>query len=163
MRKLAVLLALAVMLMPAASAINMPDYFYTGTMYVVGCHTDVTLRAEADTSSKALVQIPRNAQVECVPYSQQFARVTYEGQEGYVLTDYLSVDPEGDGGVYMWVVNCESWVSLRAEPRTDAERVAQLPLGTRVFVDGEDNGFCSVYIAEQELDGFVLAEYLSKD
>ena len=49
--------------------------------------------------------------------------------------------------VEMTVVNCEEWVSLRAEPSTSAQRLAKVPLGALV-----EN---CIYAS----DGFVACEY----
>ena len=155
-------LALALLLMLCASALAVSADYYSGTMYVVGCHTSVTLRAEPSTSARELMQIPRGAQVECSPCNDRFARVYYAGQWGYVLTDFLDVDHEGDIGMYMWVVNCDEWVSLRVAPSTSADRVAQLPLGQRVWVEGDEGAFYCVTV-DEDTYGYVLKEYLSPD
>lgn len=158
--KKTILLILALLLF--ATAFAAPASYYSGAMYVVGCHTSVSLRAEPNTASAALAQIPRNEQVVCEPYSEQFARVQYNGMWGYVLTDYLDVDHEGDIGMYMWVANCDEWVSLRSAPSTSASRIAKLPLGTRVWVEGDENDFYCVTVDEDTF-GYVLMKYLSPD
>ena len=56
------------------------------------------------------------------------------------------------------VANCEEWISLRAEPSTKAKKLAEIPLGARVWVEPAEDGFrrCS-YLG---LSGYALAEYL---
>lgn len=59
----------------------------------------------------------------------------------------------------MQVVNCEDWVSLRSAPSTQAERLAQVPLGA--YVTGEydpysDFSHCSYGGAS----GYILNQYL---
>ena len=161
MKRILVTVLIMILLVPAAFAADIPADYYSGEMYVVGCRESVSLRAEPDTSSEALLQIPRNTMVECEPYDQKFARVRYDGKWGYVLTDYLDADKEGDSGMYMWVAHCREWVSLREEPSTESSRLAQVPLGTRVYVEGDENGFCWCYLADSGLSGYILAEYLS--
>lgn len=60
---------------------------------------------------------------------------------------------------WMYVVNCEEWVSLREHPDTGSRRLAKIPLGTRleVYQVNEEFGEC-VY---QEYTGYVLLSYLS--
>ena len=59
----------------------------------------------------------------------------------------------------MRIVNCQDWVSLRSAPSTQAERVAQVPLGA--YVTGEcdytsDFSYCSY----NGVTGYILNEYL---
>ena len=163
MKKLAILLAGLLTL--SATALANPYWSasdYSGTMYIHGCRYSVSLRAKPSTSSTALMQIPRGAEVWCEPYSRQFARVYYNGTWGYVLTDYLDVELEGDTWNYWWVVNCNEWVSLRAKPNTSASVLARVPLGARVLADGGAtyNGFRQVEY--NGLSGYILASYLSR-
>lgn len=63
-----------------------------------------------------------------------------------------------DGNV-MFVVDCEEWVSLRAEPSTTAARLAMVPLGEPVFDCTESiNGF--TYCWYNGYSGYILTEYL---
>lgn len=59
----------------------------------------------------------------------------------------------------MTVVNCEEWVSMRAEPDTSAERLIQVPLGALV----EECSWYSqefIYGTYDGVSGYILAEYL---
>ena len=60
----------------------------------------------------------------------------------------------------MQVVNCDEWVSLRAEPRTSADRVAKVPLGEYVY-NCEYYSDEFVYAEYEERCGFILAKYLT--
>lgn len=63
-----------------------------------------------------------------------------------------------DGGMY--VVNCESWISLRSAPSADAAVITRIPLGEYVrFVKAGSNGYYYVYYKGNL--GYALAEYLS--
>ena len=59
----------------------------------------------------------------------------------------------------MAVVNCEEWVSLRAEPSTSAQRLAKVPLGALVenCIYASDGFVACEY---QGAKGYILAEYL---
>ncbi len=163
MKKTAVLLI--VLLALSATALANPYWSasdYSGTMYVHGCRVSVSLRAAPSTSSTALLQIPREAEVWCEPYNSQFARVCYHGVWGYVLTEYLDFETEGDTWNYWWVVNCSEWVSLRAAPSTSASVLVRVPLGARVLADGGAvcNGFRQAEYNGKT--GYILARYLSR-
>ena len=69
-------------------------------------------------------------------------------------------------GMPMKVVNCEEWVSLREWASTEADRLAEIPLGGEVEllgigaeeVDEADGDFC--FVRWQDQQGYVLAKYL---
>lgn len=58
------------------------------------------------------------------------------------------------------VVNCESWVSLRSAPDTQAERLAQVPLGA--YVTGEYDPYAQFsHCSYEGVSGYILNEYLA--
>ncbi|MBQ8954721.1 MAG: SH3 domain-containing protein [Clostridia bacterium] len=66
--------------------------------------------------------------------------------------DYLGYDT-------MVVANCNEWASLRAQPSTSSDRIAEVPLGAIVTnCTGATNGFIACDYAGQS--GYILAEYL---
>lgn len=75
------------------------------------------------------------------------------GVRGIATSNYI-----GD----MFVVACDEWVSLRAQPSKSAERMAKVPLGAHVE-DGfmASNGF--VMCTYDGMQGFILQEYLELD
>ena len=59
----------------------------------------------------------------------------------------------------MRIVNCQDWVSLRSAPSTQAERVAQVPLGA--YVTGECDYYSDFsYCSYNGVSGYILNEYL---
>ena len=59
----------------------------------------------------------------------------------------------------MTVVNCEEWVSLRAKPDTQSERLNKVPLGAQVTA--WDVGSDSFYRCQyQDASGYILKKYL---
>lgn len=61
----------------------------------------------------------------------------------------------------MKIVNCQDWVSLRSAPSTQAQRLAQVPLGA--FVTGEydyDSEFS--HCSYEGVSGYILNEYLEE-
>ena len=66
---------------------------------------------------------------------------------------------QGEYNLYMVVVNCEEWVSLRDGPSTSAARLARVPLGEVVFECSRvEGGF--IYCTYQGQRGYILAKYL---
>ncbi len=64
---------------------------YMGEMYVVNCESWISLREEMSTSSRRLAKVPYGAKVSNIYYwTDEFAFCTYNGMDGFVLTEYLS-------------------------------------------------------------------------
>lgn len=61
---------------------------------------------------------------------------------------------------YARVAYCEEWISLRAQPSTESQRLATVPLGAVILItDRYDDG----YFVSAEYNGqrgYVLKEYL---
>jgi len=84
-RMIACLLALALALCGATALAELGN-----RLKVVNCKEYVTLRAWPDTSADALARIPLGKAVDDVGgYYDDFTHVSWRGQEGYVLSDYL--------------------------------------------------------------------------
>ena len=81
-----------------------------GTMIVINCEEWVSLREKPSTSSKRLAKVPLDGFVEdCRWYNSEFIYCCYEGQYGYIHSDYLmeletNEAPDGEmGGYTLWV------------------------------------------------------------
>lgn len=108
------------------------------TMYVGNCNVSVTLRSAPSTSSSELCQIPLAEEIYVVEYTNdEFARVRYNGTEGYVKMAYIvSVRPQ----VYSY----------------DSQEAAQLVHNAVVaFVDGvnsNSDAYVSAYYSGSAAD-----------
>lgn len=108
------------------------------TMYVGNCNVSVTLRSAPATSSSELCQIPLAEEIYVVEYTNdEFARVRYNGTEGYVKRAYIvSVRPQ----VYSY----------------DSQEAAQLVHNAVVaFVDGvnsNSDAYVSAYYSGSAAD-----------
>ena len=108
------------------------------TMYVGNCNVCVTLRSAPSTSSSELCQIPLAEEIYVVEYTNdEFARVRYNGTEGYVKRAYIvSVRPQ----VYSY----------------DSQEAAQLVHNAVVaFVDGvnsNSDAYVSAYYSGSAAD-----------
>ncbi len=157
-KKLLVLAMFLGMICTAAVSEAGTEFMNTaGGLYVVNCNESISLREYPSTEADAILQIPLGAKVQVLPDSARgsdFAHVSYKGETGYALRSYLT-----PRGYILQVVNCESWVSLRSAPSTDAVALENVPLGQHVrFVKDAENGF--TYVAYQETLGYILNEYL---
>ena len=135
----------------------------TNKMYVVNCNEFITLRSQPDTSASELNRIPLGAQVDIIGASENgFAKVSYKGQTGYALANYLgSINSIGYETKLLRVVNCNEWISLRTAPNTSASTITRIPLGDSArYISTASNGFYQVSYNGQV--GYALAEYLTE-
>ena len=141
---------------------------------ISNCQQFVSLRYAPDVESDCIIEIPLGAKVSVKDKRpiNDFAAVTYDGHNGYVLSKYISAiswlecRDERDfvgAAYYAYVVNCKVAVSLRYAPDTAADCIIEIPLGTKVQVSDDSagvtyNGFLAVRYNGH--NGYVLADYL---
>lgn len=53
------------------------------------CEEFISLREAPSVTAGVLTRIPKGGEMTLLDYSGDFARVSYQGQEGYVLSDYI--------------------------------------------------------------------------
>lgn len=76
---------------PAPASTEAPQLV---TYYAVNCNSHISLRQSPDTNSSVLKNIPLGDPVSFVePAANGFAKVIYNGTEGYALQSYLSQTP----------------------------------------------------------------------
>lgn len=74
--------------------------YYVGTLTVVNCEEWVSLREYPDTTSARLEEVPKWAEVDAYYYNHEWYACFYDGQFGYILSDYLTDWPEKYVGYY---------------------------------------------------------------
>lgn len=90
---IAILIA-TVLIFPALCEEN-EDTFCS--MRVCNCNEWVSLRAEPDTKSERLLKVPLGNIVDnCAPAGDRFTYCEYDGQTGYILTEYLEPVEDND-------------------------------------------------------------------
>lgn len=138
------------------------------TYYVVNCKQSITLRTAPSTSASEIVQIPLGQAVGYIENAGNgFYKINYDGKVGYSLASYLSSTKPGtstassnSSGRVAQVVNCKEWITLRSNPSTSGDSLAQIPLGTYVtFVSTADNGFYCIEYKGQR--GYALQSYIA--
>ena len=131
------------------------------------CSEYVNLREKPDTKSRSLGQVWIGEVVMAAPYDNQFSYCCYNGQYGYILTEYLnaSIQPWSEGTFY--VTNCKEYISLRRMPTKSADVLAKIPLGATLdgiyYHDGGDTSGDFVYVKYNGQYGFVLWDYLAAE
>ncbi|MBQ6373500.1 MAG: SH3 domain-containing protein [Clostridia bacterium] len=128
---------------------------YVGFMEVVNCDAWVSLRAAPDVSSARLAQVPLGELVEdCVRFNDAFYYVSYGGQTGFILGEYLEaiegddedldddIDPEGigigaDGLEPGEAPEREAAIAVEGEQETITERYYASDMGYSLWYDSD--------------------------
>ncbi len=131
-------------------------------MEVTKCNSYVSLRVSADTSSARLVKVHLGELVtNCESAANGFVKCSFDGQTGYILEKYLKTTSESafaDVLPNQQVTKCNSWVSLRKDPSTTAQRLAKVPLGATVKSCVREGEFVKCTYSGKT--GYILAKYL---
>ena len=173
MKKMIALLMIAALMLTGAA---LAKGEYLGTMTVVNCNSWVTLRQSPSTSAATVTRVPLGANVDAYYYNSRFTECYYLGLHGYILSEYLTDGLYRDYQRYepgdsreqntdydnflgsLRVINCESWVTLRSSPSTQASTVTRIPLGAYVEAYKYNSEFAECYY--KGMHGFVLRRYL---
>ena len=147
---------------------------YLGKKYIVNCREFVTLRRYASTSAPTVAKVALGQQVDAYYYNGTFCRCYYNGQEGYILSQYLGNNRDyssrssggssrsgysrGDSMGTMRIVNCDSWVTLRRYASTSADTVCRVPKGRTVKAYWYNSEFAECYY--DGMHGYILRRYL---
>lgn len=134
------------------------------TYYVVNCKESISLRESPSTRANTNCQIPLGDAVQVIEGAENgFYKVSYNGQTGYALASYLSLDATDSPTTQtiMYVVNCKQSITLRKTPSTSGDEFCQIPLGASVtYLSTAENGF--YMISYNGYTGYALASYLSR-
>ena len=165
MRKLiSLILVLIMSIIPTAFACEECEggkVWETGDLLVVAyCKEWVSLRQTASTKSERLEKVPLGKSVYFLSDAGNgFSHVYYDGEYGYILSEYLTYD----GMSIRFVTGCNEWISLREGKSTKADRLTKIPLGSMVTTTssevGDDSRFA--WVNYENEGGYALEEYLS--
>ena len=128
------------------------------------CKEYVNLRERADSSSRSLAKVYIGEVVMASRYNDTFSYCCYNGQYGFIRSEYLNsrIQTWSDGKFY--VTNCKEYISLRKMPLKSADVLARVPLDAVLdAVYYHDGGNISdfVYVKYNGQYGFVLWDYLA--
>ena len=158
----------------------------TTVMYIVNVNESVTLRKTPDQNGEQITTIPLGTQVEFVKKeNDDFSKIKYGGQEGFVMTKYLTEDANiaiqqagnknakpaepvqhatGSSDVSvkftMYVFNVQNSIYLRKYAEENSENICTIPWGEPVgYIEDVTNGFYKIKYKGQI--GYAKAEYLT--
>jgi uncharacterized protein YgiM (DUF1202 family) len=132
---------------------------------VAYCNEYVNLRESADSKSRSLCKVYIGEVVMAAPYDSNYSYCCYNGEYGYILSEYLTsrITPYSEGTFY--VTNCKEYISLRKMPVKGSDVLAKIPLGATLdaiyYHDGGYTNDSFVYVKYKGKYGFVLWDYLA--
>lgn len=134
-------------------------------MYIANVPNSVYLRSTPAESDGNIITTIRLATPVLVYQSAEngFSKVAYNGQEGYVKSEYLSyTQPVENKTVikYMYVANVPNSVYLRSSASENSSSICTIPLGTSVgFIENANGTFSKVNY--NGTIGYIKTKYLS--
>lgn len=145
-----------------------PDY----TVYYCCASESATLRTSPSRSGAALAKIGSREEVQCYGSDGEFYNVTYKGQNGYVLKDFFSQDPNcplnyGSGNAPVpassdiYYCRASESATLRSDASRDSAALTQI--GSRESVKYISSAGEFYYVSYQGQNGYVLKDYFSTD
>lgn len=137
---------------------------YEGVGTVTGDALD--LRAEPDTNCTVLAQAVKDEVVLIVEkVDDDWYKVDYCTIQGYMSVEWLDVSDDYDAPLcYGKVDTGSTCLNMRSAPSTDSSKLASIPGGVVLAVDGMEDGWFKVKYGGTA--GYVSAEYIlavSKD
>ena len=128
----------------------------------------LNMRAEANTSSKAIAVVKEGSLLEFVSECGEWYQVRYQGKTGYVMGDYVSLDMEGvrddienTAEAFSSVGRTTARVNLRALPMTGSDVVKVLPVNEQVQVTGRHGAWYAVTCGSKK--GYLMAQYVKPE
>ena len=143
----------------------------TATVQLLQSSSTLNLRQSSSTRARVLATIPHGATVTVHSRGSTWCSVSYQGVYGYVVTRYLSFDgatatatpspmPSAQGDAWILTMSGTGNVNLRKNMRTDAEILARIPHGQKVYLRGDYGDWCEV--SYQGHVGYVSSAYVSR-
>ena len=118
-----------------------------------GTTTDsLRLRAEPTTASDILATAPEGSVVKIGEALDGWYKVTYQGTEGYMSADYLTVEE------ITYHVRSTDTLNVRAAAGTEHDKVHQMPRGALAqLLDTDTEGW--YHVSYDGVEGYVSADY----
>ena len=137
---------------------SLPDSSADATATVVTTGGILSLRETASVRADRIKEIPNNTVLDVLSVQRDWTYVTYGGENGYVLTEYLKFNDAPKADRIMTVVTTGGTLTLRKTYRTSAAALAHIPHMTNVNVYSVGDVWSVVYY--DHYIGYVLTKYL---
>ena len=136
-------------------------------VYATPKMTILNFRAKPSKNGKLLAQIPIGTPLQRTGRSEEWSRVIYDGQEGYVSSEFVSTEaPVIDlFGEQVKVCDEEYYttdkLNFREKPSKDGKVIMVLDRAAKVRCTAYGENWSRIVVGDKE--GFVSSKYLSKE
>lgn len=120
----------------------------------------LNIRAKASASSSILGKYYWKDEVTCTGTSGDWTKVSFEGEQGYVSTKYLSKSVPVVTYTSSYTRYVKSSINIRKTPSTGSASLGKFSKGAKITCYGTSGSWTVVKKNGEE--GFVLTKYLSK-
>ncbi len=146
--------------LPALAAGSYPFNTYT--------NDQVNLRRYASSTATILASVPQGGALTVLGEQGNYYKVTYNGRTGYVIKQYVvdgagavitpapTVEPTATG--YPYTTTTSSQVNLRARASISSKKLASIPSGAEITVEGVSGSFAKVTYKGET--GYCKKDYL---
>lgn len=119
------------------------------------------LRAQASTDSSILTTAPYGASVIVLEdESDGWYKVVYQGSEGYMSAEYLTLSKTADADLGTGTPDTEgSTLNLRAGPGTEYDKLATIPYGATLNLTGVNGSWFKT--SYNGAEGYVSSEFIA--
>ena len=126
--------------------VNAPTSSGTAQSGSMTASSTVNIRQSASTSAAIIGILPQGTSVNIQSSENGFAKVSYDGLTGYVSMDYLKNggSASGQSTSSQEVKTTTSVLNIRQSASTSSAVIGQIPNGTKVTIQGKENGFAKV-------------------
>lgn len=127
-------------------------------LYEVTART-LNVRSEPTTASSVIGTLDAHEQVNVYSVDNGWAKIDYEGGDGYVSIKYLKHKAEDVDGTHSGVYEVIAQrLNVRSRPTTESSVIGALNMQDQVDVDAIDNGWAKINYGNGV--GYVSAKYL---
>ena len=119
----------------------------------------LSMRKAPTTSSDILAYIPKGTTLEVYEISEGWAKVSWNGSEGYCSMAYLKSADEETVSEYI-IATKDDPLNMRKSPDTSSSILTRIPKGTTVEVSEINNGWANV--SWNGFEGYCSMTYLEK-
>ncbi len=149
-------------------AVCLPALGASSYPYSTSTNDQVNLRRYASSTATILASVPKGGALTVLGETGNYYKVTYNGHTGYVIKQYVTdnagavitpaptVEPTATG--YPYSTSTSSQVNLREKASVSSRKLASIPSGAEITVEGLSGSFARV--TYRGVTGYCKKDYL---
>ncbi len=139
--------------------VEQPDEEGEEEIKTATANATVNVRVSDSMNADTMGQLYGGTTVEILEMKGNgWAKISYDGKEGYVKTEYLTLDIDIDSIVTIGTVTAIETINIRAKAGTDGMIMGSFAKGTTARLVAEEDGWCEVVYNGKVV--YLSSEYL---